>query len=56
MTENRVWVARVVPHPVLGFAPPVPKVHIPRTKLQTWFLDADAKEIAGACYVTVRSK
>jgi hypothetical protein len=27
-----------------------------RTKLQTWFLDADGKEIAGAYYVTVRRK
>ena len=27
-----------------------------RTKLRTWFLDADGKEIAGAYYVTVRRK
>jgi arylsulfatase A-like enzyme len=27
-----------------------------RTKLRTWFLDADDKEIAGAYYVTVRRK
>jgi hypothetical protein len=27
-----------------------------RTKLQTWFLDGDSKEIAGAYYVTVRRK
>jgi arylsulfatase A-like enzyme len=27
-----------------------------RTKLQTWFLDADGKEICGAYYVTVRRK
>jgi hypothetical protein len=25
-----------------------------RTKLRTWFLDADGQEIAGAYYVTVR--
>jgi hypothetical protein len=27
-----------------------------RTKLRTWFLDADGEEIAGAYYVTVRRK